>query len=114
MLNESNDTVKHLKIHSVTHEKTGHPLPEKIKYKVIQEHKPLPTPEMNATHIAGILMEPVSAQYSRNIYFTVKTTHKYHSERLFPLMLTWLQAVDRNKVSVSLAMSALDIQVIAN
>ena len=53
---------------------------------------------LNATHINGILMEPVNANYSRNIYFTVKTTHKYYTNRLFPLMLTWLQAVDKNKV----------------
>ena len=53
---------------------------------------------INATHINGILMEPVNANYSRNIYFTVKTTHKYYTNRLFPLMLTWLQAVDKSKV----------------
>ena len=58
-----------------------------------------PPPEMNATHINGILMEPVDAKYARNIYFTVKTTHKYYTERLFPLMSTWLQVVDKNKVS---------------
>ena len=53
---------------------------------------------INATHINGILMEPVNVNYSRNIYFTLKTTHKYYTNRLFPLMLTWLQAVDKNKV----------------
>ena len=56
---------------------------------------------MNATHINGILMEPVNADYTRNIYFTVKTTHKYYTKRLFPLMLTWLQVVDKNMVSCS-------------
>jgi len=55
--------------------------------------------EMNDTHINGILMEPVNAEYTRNIYFTIKTTNKYYTERLFPLMLTWLQVVDKNKVS---------------
>ena len=64
-----------------------------------QYYKAQPPPEINATHINGILMEPVNANYTRNIYFTVKTTHKYYTERLFPLMLTWLQVVDRNKVS---------------
>ena len=113
VVNEGNEAVKHLKLtskltHSLTDKQTGHPLPKKRSYTVTQEQKSLPPPEMNATHIAGILMEPVNAQYSRNIYFTVKTTHKYHTERLFPLMLTWLQAVDRNKVSVSLAISVLD------
>ena len=53
---------------------------------------------LNATHINGILMEPVNVNYSRNIYFTVKTTHKYYTNRLLPLMLTWLQTVDKNKV----------------
>ena len=53
---------------------------------------------INATHINGILMEPVNVNYSRNIYFTVKTTHKYYTNRLLPLMLTWLQTVDKNKV----------------
>ena len=55
--------------------------------------------EINSTHINGVLMEPVNANYTRNIYFTVKTTYKYYSERLFPLMLTWLQVMDKNKVS---------------
>ena len=53
---------------------------------------------INATHINGILMEPVNVNYSRNIYFTVKTTHKYYTNRLLPLMLMWLQAVDKNRV----------------
>ena len=53
---------------------------------------------INATHINGILMEPVNAKYIRNVFFTIKTTHKYYTDRLFPLMLTWLQAVDKNKV----------------
>ena len=54
---------------------------------------------MNATHINGILMEHVDANYTRNIYFTIKTTHTYYTRRLFPQMLTWLQVVDKNKVS---------------
>ena len=53
---------------------------------------------MNATHICRILMEPVNVNYTRNIYFTVKTTHKYYTNRLLLLMLTWLQTVDKNKV----------------
>ena len=59
----------------------------------------LRVPGMNATHINGILMEPVNVNYARNIYFTIKTTHKYYTNRLFPLMLTWLQVLDKNKVS---------------
>ena len=58
-----------------------------------------PVPGMNATHINGILMEPVNANYTRNIYFTMKTTHKFYANRLFPVMLTWLQVLDKNKVS---------------
>ena len=53
---------------------------------------------INTTHICGIVMEPVNVNYSRNIYFTVKTTHKYYTDRLLPLMLSWLQTVDKNKV----------------
>ena len=55
-------------------------------------------PEINATHINGTIMERVNANYIENIYFTVKTTHQYYIDRLFPLMLTWLQAVDKSKV----------------
>ena len=55
-------------------------------------------PGINATHINDILMEPVNAKYIRNIYFTIKTTHNYYTDRLFPLLLTWLQAVDKDKV----------------
>ena len=56
-------------------------------------------PRMNATHINGISMESININYTRNIYFTVKTTHRFYTERLFPLMLTWLQLMDKNKVS---------------
>ena len=55
-------------------------------------------PKINATHVYGTLMEPVNVNYIRNIYFSVKTTHKYYTERLFLLMLTWSQTVDKNKV----------------
>ena len=58
-------------------------------------------PGMNTTHINGILMEPVNTNYTKNIYFTVKITHKYYIKRLFPIMLTWLQVVDKNKVSLN-------------
>ena len=44
-------------------------------------------------------MERVNVTYTRNIYFTVKTTSKYFQSRLLPLALTWLQVVDANKVS---------------
>ena len=56
---------------------------------------------INSTHICGILMEPVNVNYSRNIYFTVKTTHKFYTNRLFLLLLTWLQTVDKDKVNFS-------------
>ena len=53
---------------------------------------------INTTHICGVLMEPVNVNYSINIYFTIKTTHKFYTNRLLLLMLTWLQTVDKNKV----------------
>ena len=55
-------------------------------------------PGINTTHVLGILMEPVNVEYAKNIFFSLKTTHKYYTKRLFPLMLTWLQTVDRKKV----------------
>ena len=55
--------------------------------------------DMNTTHIKGYLMEHVNLNYPRNIYFTIKTSNKFFIDRLFPLMLTWLQTVDKNKVS---------------
>ena len=55
--------------------------------------------DINSTHINGILIEPINVDYTRNIYFTIKTTHKYYTMRLLPLLLTWLQLVDKNKVS---------------
>ena len=56
-------------------------------------------PDINASHIYGLPMETVNADYTRNIYFTVRTTNKYYTKRLLPVTLTWLQVVDRNKVS---------------
>ena len=53
---------------------------------------------INATHINGILIEPIHASYNRNIYFTVKTTNNNYVTRLLPQMLTWYQVVDKNKV----------------
>jgi len=55
-------------------------------------------PGINTTHINGTIMERVNAEDIENIYFTVKTTYQYYTDRLFPLMLTWLQAVDKSKV----------------
>lgn len=55
--------------------------------------------DMNTTHIKGVFMEQVNLNYARNIYFTIKTSNKFYSNRLFPLMLTWLQTVDKHKVS---------------
>ena len=54
---------------------------------------------LNSTHFGDKVMEPVDANYVENIYFSVKTTNKYHSIRLPLLMLTWLQAV-KDKVSI--------------
>ena len=69
------------------------------KQQKVPDKPDLKVPGMNTTHINGILMEPVHVNYTRNIYFTIKTTHRYYTNRLFPIMLTWLQSVDKNKVS---------------
>ena len=72
---------------------------QKTKLSVDMKSKQRNTRDIGInTHINGILMEPVNVNYTRNIYFTVKTTHRYYTNRLFPLMLTWLQTVDKNKV----------------
>ena len=71
---------------------------DKLSVDMKNEQRIVKNIGINATHINGILMEPIHINYIRNIYFTVKTTHKYYTSRLFPLMLTWLQAVDKNKV----------------
>ena len=70
----------------------------------VQKANSKPDPEnkncgINATHVNGTLMESVNVDYARNIYFTVKTTNKHYTERLFPLLLTWLQTVDKNQVN---------------
>ena len=74
---------------------------KKANSKSDQVNQSQTDPGMNATHINGILMEPVNNNYARNIYFTIKTTYKFYTKRLFPLMLTWLQLMDKNKVSSS-------------
>ena len=75
------DTVsKHKKVYSETE--------QKVKQKSNGNRDQLEVPGMNATHINGILMETVNADYTRNIYFTVKTTHKFYTDRLFPVILT--------------------------
>ena len=60
--------------------------------------------DMNTTHIKGVFMEHVNLDYPRNIYFTIKTSNKFYISRLFPLMLTWLQTVDKHKVSYTALM----------
>jgi len=45
------------------------------------------------------LMEPVNAQWDRNVFFAVKTTTKFLNSRLRHLMITWFQAVDKDMVS---------------
>ena len=60
---------------------------------------------INSTHVNGILMESVNTELLRNVYFTIKTTRKYYRSRLLPLMLTWLQAVNKNKVRLIIIIS---------
>ena len=67
---------------------------------------------INSTHICGILMEPVNVNYSRNIYFTVKTTHKYYTNRLFLLLLTWLQTVDKDKVNFAVIHVTISVKIL--
>ena len=55
--------------------------------------------DLNETHIWGVPMEAVHANYTRNIYFSVKSTYRYYSKRLLDLMLTWFQVVDKHKVT---------------
>lgn len=54
--------------------------------------------DLNETHVWGVPMESVHANYTRNIYFSVKSTYRYYSKRLLDLMLTWFQVVDKHKV----------------
>ena len=73
--------------------------------------------DMNITHIKGVFMEHVNLDYPRNIYFTIKTSNKFYISRLFPLMLTWLQTVDKHKVSYTTLMFIklmLNLKVIEN
>ena len=67
-------------------------------YKKSVDIQTTANPEINVTHIKGLLMESIHVNYTRNIYFSVKTTRNNIVKRLFPLMLTWLQLVDKNKV----------------
>lgn len=69
-----------------------------IFYNVKENQRYKSVARINATHVNGIPMEYINVNYTRNIYFTMKTTHKYYEQRLFPLMSTWLQLVDKNKV----------------
>jgi len=55
--------------------------------------------EMNRTHVRNKPMQSVNVtDYAKNIYFSIKTTSKFHGTRLPLLMLTWFQAV-KDKVS---------------
>ena len=57
--------------------------------------------DLSETHVWGVPMEAVHANYTRNIYFSVKSTYRYYSKRLLDLMLTWFQVVDKHKVTCS-------------
>ena len=64
--------------------------------------------EMNNTHVRNRLMESVIVtDYVKNIYFSIKTTTKYHGTRLPVLMLTWFQAV-KDKMSHSECLVAMN------
>ena len=55
-------------------------------------------PHLGMNEFNGALMERVNLNYSGNIFITVKTTRKLYVDRLLPLLLTWLQTVDKNSV----------------
>jgi len=103
---ENNDNTKMKEVHSEAHHNTTPQtkveLDQKGRHETTQKiiQAPPHPSEMNDTHINGILMEAVHTNYTRNIYFTVKTTYKYYQKRLLAILLTWLQVVDKNKVSI--------------
>ena len=67
--------------------------------QVVQENQTDTTIlDLGMNDFKEILMEHVNLNYPRNIYITIKTTHKFYLKRVLPLMLTWLQTVDENKV----------------
>ncbi|XP_065890669.1 beta-1,3-N-acetylglucosaminyltransferase lunatic fringe-like [Dysidea avara] len=45
-------------------------------------------------------LEEVHTGYGSNIFFSVKTCNRLYRKRLFYQMLTWFQAVDKNKLSI--------------
>jgi len=55
--------------------------------------------QLNSTHINGKLLELVDVKWNKNIYFSVKTTGKYFSDRLSALIPTWFQVVNKKTVS---------------
>ena len=57
--------------------------------------------DLSETHVWGLPMEPVHVNYTRNIYFSVKSTYRYYSKRILDLMLTWFQVVDKHKVQTA-------------
>ena len=98
--NNNNDILNQGKFNNQNIQKLISPVHVKKWKKILltSETNKSSDPEINATHIKGILMESIHVNYTRNIYFSVKTTHNNFVKRLFPLMLTWLQLVDKNKV----------------
>ena len=79
----------------------SNPTTEKLTVKPTRNPHQVNSTEMNSTHVRNQLMESVIVtDYVKNIYFSIKTTSKYHGTRLPVLMLTWFQAV-KDKVSHS-------------
>jgi len=64
------------------------------------EHKTLlsDSPENTTIEIDGKPLEKVNASYNHNIYFSVRTSGRNYKSRLFLLMLTWFQVIDKDKV----------------
>ena len=56
------------------------------------------SPEVTSIKISGKPLEKVNANYTHNIYFSVKSSGKNYKDRLFPSMLTWFQLLDKDEV----------------
>ena len=85
---------------SLTSSTTNHDLKSNPTKKPTGSPRQVNSTEMNSTHVRNRLMEPINTtDYVKNIYFSIKTTSKYHGTRLPVLMVTWFQAV-KDKVSL--------------
>ncbi|XP_065903065.1 beta-1,3-N-acetylglucosaminyltransferase radical fringe-like [Dysidea avara] len=59
------------------------------------------SPEVTSIKISGKPLEKVNANYTHNIYFSVKSSGKNYKDRLFPSMLTWFQLLDKDELTIT-------------